>query len=349
MCEKTKKKKDTGGEKKQPVTKTILSGMRPTGPLHLGHFLGPLVNWVKAQDDYTCFFEIADLHTLTDRTDTSDLVQYRYDVLLDWLAAGLDPERSTLFIQSEVPQHALLYTLFGMFIPVGWLERVPTFKEQIKELGLEERASFGLLGYPVLQAADIVLYKADTVPIGEDQLPHLEFSRELVRRFNHLFGDVFVEPQALISKVRRLKGVDNRKMSKSYNNAIYIKDDDEEINRKVRSMITDPKRVYRRDPGHPEECNVFGYRTILGDPNLEQLKKDCKKAEIGCTDCKEQLSLMLNHYLKPIRDRRVDYAAHPERLNEILDDGRARATEVAAATYQEAFEAVKLPRGVYGK
>ncbi|MCP4230850.1 MAG: tryptophan--tRNA ligase [bacterium] len=332
-------------DKKQPVTGVILSGMRPTGPLHLGHLLGPLVNWAAAQDDYTCFFEIADLHTLTDRTDTSNVAEYRYDVLLDWLAAGLDPERSALFLQSEVPQHALLYTLFGMFIPVGWLERVPTYKEQISELGLEERASFGLLGYPVLQAADIVLYKADTVPIGEDQLPHLEFTRELVRRFNHLFGDVFIEPQALISKVRRLKGVDNRKMSKSYDNAIYIKDDEKETKRKIRSMITDPKRVYRNDPGHPEKCNVFDYRTILEDTDLEQIKKDCKNAEIGCTDCKEQLSGLMNGFLKPIRERRAGYAENPERLNEILDDGRLRATEVAAATYEEAFAAVKLPRG----
>lgn len=303
------------------------------------------MNWAACQDEYKCFFEIADLHALTDRTDTADIRQDRFEVLLDYLAAGLDPERSALFVQSEVPEHALLYAIFGMFIPVGWLERVPTYKDHVKELGLGSNASFGLLGYPVLQAADIVLYKADTVPIGEDQLPHLEFTRELVRRFNLLFGPVFVEPQPLLSKVPRLPGIDGRKMSKSYGNAINIKDTEVETLEKVRAMFTDPKRVYRKDPGHPDECIVFMYRSIFDESvSADEIQADCVSAKIGCTDCKLALAAGINAYLKPIRERRAEYAKDPKRLNEILDDGRRRASEVARKTYEEAFGAVNLPR-----
>jgi tryptophanyl-tRNA synthetase len=345
-----KKESELTGEitSEQPVTKTILSGMRPTGPLHLGHLVGALQNWAACQDEYTCFFEIADLHALTDRTDTSAVRQDRFEVLLDWLAAGLDPKRSALFVQSEVPEHALLYSLFGMFIPVSWLERVPTFKEHVRELGLGANASFGLLGYPVLQAADIVLYKADTVPIGEDQLPHLEFTRELVRRFNHFFGPVFIEPRALLSTVPRLPGIDGRKMSKSYDNAINIKDTEEETTEKVRKMFTDPKRVYRKDPGHPDECIVFMYRSIFDKSvDMDALRADCEGAVIGCTDCKTALAAGINEYLSPYRERRRKYAADPKSLYDILDDGRRRASEVARKTYKEAFEAVNLPRGAY--
>jgi tryptophanyl-tRNA synthetase len=346
--EKGKKKSanETGPE--QPVTKTILSGSRPTGPLHLGHLVGALQKWAACQDEYKCFFEIADLHALTDRTETSAVRQDRFEVLLDWLAAGLDPERSALFVQSEVPEHALLYSVFGMFIPVSWLERVPTYKDQVRELGLGSNASFGLLGYPVLQAADIVLYKADTVPIGEDQLPHLEFTRELVRRFNHLFGPVFIEPRALLSEVTRLPGIDGRKMSKSYDNAINIKDTEEEITEKVRKMFTDPKRVYRKDPGHPVECIVYMYRSLFDNSvDIDGLRADCEGAVIGCTDCKMALAAGIIEYLKPYRERRAKYAADPKLLNEILDDGRRRASEVARKTYEEAVEAVNLPRGEY--
>lgn len=349
MAKKKTKSEPAGDTKReQPVTNTILSGMRPTGPLHLGHLVGALQKWAACQDEYTCFFEIADLHALTDRTDTASVRQDRFEVLLDWLAAGLDPERSALFVQSEVPEHALLYSIFGMFIPVSWLERVPTFKDQVKELGLGANASFGLLGYPVLQAADIVLYKADTVPIGEDQLPHLEFTRELVRRFNHLFGPVFVEPRALLSKITRLPGIDGRKMSKSYDNAINIKETDEETTEKVRKMFTDPKRVYRKDPGHPDECIVYMYRHIFDESvDMDGLRADCEGAVIGCTDCKMALAAGINEYLKPYRERRREYASNPKRLYEILDDGRRRASEVARKTYDEAFEAVNMPRGEY--
>jgi tryptophanyl-tRNA synthetase len=323
---------------------TILSGMRPTGPLHLGNLVGALVNWVALQDEYNCFYEIADLHALTDRTDTSAIAEDRIEVLLDWLAAGLDPERSILFIQSEVPEHAQLYTLLGMFVPVSWLERVPTYKEKIKELGLGESASFGLLGYPVLQAVDILIYKADAVPVGEDQLPHLEMSREMARRFNYFFGDVFVEPRALLTKAARLPGVDGRKMSKSYDNAVYIKDPPAEVEKKVKMMFTDPKRVYRRDPGHPDECNVYFYRRLFETVDAEEIYDDCKNARIGCTDCKLALAKALNVYLDPIRRKREALGERPDYLNDIFDEGARRAREVAERTRDEAYEAARLLR-----
>jgi len=323
---------------------TILSGMRPTGPLHLGNLVGALTNWVGLQDEYRCFYEIADLHALTDRTDTSAIPGDRIEVLLDWLAVGLDPERSVLFIQSEVPEHSLLYTVLGMFVPVSWLERVPTYKERIRELGLGETASFGLLGYPVLQAVDIIIYKADAVPVGEDQLPHLELSREMARRFNYLFGEVFVEPRALLTTAPRLPGIDGRKMSKSYGNAIFIKDPPAEVEKKIETMFTDPKRVYRRDPGHPDECNVYYYRRLYEAVGAEETYEDCKKARIGCTDCKLALARAVNDYLEPLREKRARFAQRPEYLRGVLDDGARRAREVAQRTCREAYEAVRLIR-----
>ncbi len=327
-----------------PKKGTILSGMRPTGPLHLGNLVGALVNWVALQDDYRCFFEIADLHALTDRTDTGAVAGDRLEVLLDWLAAGLEPERSVLFVQSDVPEHSLLYTLLGMVIPVSWLERVPTYKEQVRELGLGEQASFGLLGYPVLQAVDIVIYKADAVPVGEDQLPHLELSREIARRFNNLFGDVFLEPKALLTKIPRLPGLDGRKMSKSYDNAVYVKDSAAEVEKKIKTMFTDPKRAYRNDPGHPGECNVYLYRELYDAADAHALFEDCKHARLGCTDCKAALAKALNAYLEPLRERRAAFARRPADLHDVLDDGARRAREVARETYEAAFAAMRLAR-----
>jgi len=327
-----------------PEQKTILSGMRPTGPLHLGNLVGALQNWVKLQDKYQCYFEIADLHALTDRTDTADIARNRIEVMLDWLAAGLDPHRAVLFIQSDVAEHALLYCILGMFVPVSWLERVPTYKERVKELNLGESASFGLLGYPVLQAVDIAIYKADVVPVGEDQLPHLELTREIVRRFNHFFGDVFVEPQALLTEVPRLPGLDGRKMSKSYGNAIYLKDSDQEIREKVQTMFTDPKRLYRRDPGHPHECNVYAYRILFDAERSGGLEYECTHAQLGCTDCKMALASALAAFVAPYRERREGYERDLKTVTDILDDGARRAREVARATYEEAFDAVKLGR-----
>jgi len=328
----------------QAVKGTILSGMRPTGPLHLGNLAGALANWVALQEEYRCFYEIADLHALTDRTDTSAIRGDRLEILLDWLAAGLDPERSVLFIQSEVPEHALLDTLLGMFVPVSWLERVPTYKERVRELGLDESASFGLLGYPVLQAVDIMIYRATAVPVGEDQLPHVELTREIARRFNHLFGEVFVEPQALLTEIPRLPGLDGRKMSKSYDNAVYLRDSAAEVEKKVQAMFTDPKRVYRRDAGHPDECNVYLYRRVFDAVNAAEVAEDCKAARIGCTDCKLALARALNEHLGPMRERRAAFEAHPDRLHDVLDDGARRARETARRTYEEAYEAVHLLR-----
>ncbi|MGD8718913.1 MAG: tryptophan--tRNA ligase [Candidatus Zixiibacteriota bacterium] len=321
---------------------TILSGMRPTGPLHLGNLAGALTNWVALQDEYNCYYEIADLHALTDRTDTSAIPGDRWEVLLDWLAAGLDPERSVLFVQSDVPEHSLLYTLLGMFVPVTWLERVPTYKEKVREMGLAESASFGLLGYPVLQAVDIAIYKADAVPVGEDQLPHLELTREITRRFNNFFGEVFVEPQALLTAAARLPGLDGRKMSKSYDNAIYIKDSAADVMKKVKTMFTDPKRVYRRDPGHPDECNVYLYRRLYEAANAEGVSEACKKAEIGCTDCKVALAAAINEYLAPLREKRGDFEARPDYLRDVLEEGARKAREVARRTCDEAYAAAHL-------
>jgi tryptophanyl-tRNA synthetase len=321
---------------------TILSGMRPTGPLHLGNLAGALTNWVALQEDYNCFYEIADLHALTDRTDTSAVPGDRVEVLLDWLAAGLDPERSVLFVQSDVPEHALLYTLLGMFVPVSWLERVPTYKEKIRELGLGESSSFGLLGYPVLQAVDIAIYKADAVPVGEDQLPHLELSREIVRRFNNLFGEVFVEPKALLTETPRLPGIDGRKMSKSYDNAVYIKDSAREVEDKIKSMFTDPKRAYRRDPGHPDECNVYYYRKLYEAAGAEEVYEDCVNARIGCTDCKLALARAVNAHLEPIREVRAELARRPDYLKDVLSEGARRAREVAGRTCEEAYRAANI-------
>jgi tryptophanyl-tRNA synthetase len=231
-----------------------------------------------------------------------------------------------------------------MFVPVSWLERVPTYKEKVRELGLDESASFGLLGYPVLQAVDIMIYRATAVPVGEDQLPHLELTREIARRFNHLFGEVFVEPQALLTETPRLPGLDGRKMSKSYDNAVYLKDAAAEVEKKVQTMFTDPKRVYRRDAGHPEECNVYLYRRVFDAGNAAEVSEDCKAARIGCTDCKLALARAINEHLEPLRERRAALAAQPDRLHEILDDGARRARETAGRTYGAAYEAVQLSR-----
>lgn len=323
---------------------TILSGMRPTGPLHLGNLVGALANWVVLQDQYKCFFEIADVHALTDRTETGDIAGDRLEVLLDWLAAGLDPKRSVLFVQSEVPEHSLFYTLLGMFVPVSWLERVPTYKEKVREMGLDESASFGLLGYPVLQAVDIAIYRATAVPVGEDQLPHLELTREIVRRFNNFFGEVLVEPQALLSNLARLPGLDGRKMSKSYGNAIYIKDSATDVEAKIKTMFTDPKRLYRKDPGHPDECNVFFYRESLDKEGSAGLREACIGAQIGCTDCKLACAKAVNGFLEPYRALREEFAKRPDDLHGILDDGARRAREEAGKTYEDVFEALSLPR-----
>ncbi len=314
----------------------VLSGMRPTGKIHLGNYLGALDNWVRMQDDYDCFYFVANWHALTTdaeavRTIPGDTVE----MVADWLAAGLDPQRATIFVQSWVPEHAELHVLFSMIVPVGWLERVPTYKEMVEQLGLES-PSYGLLGYPLLQAADILMYRPRWVPVGIDQVPHVELTREVARRFNHVFGEVFPEPQAKLTQIPKVPGTDGRKMSKSYGNAIYLSDTAEAVRQKVRPMVTDPARKRRSDPGNPDVCPVFDlHRIFTPSAEREYVATGCRTAGIGCLDCKEVLLGHMEPVLAPIRERRQAFAEKPDRVVEILREGSARARRVAQATMEE--------------
>jgi len=321
----------------------ILSGMRPTGKLHLGHLIGALDNWVKLQDEYECFYEVANWHALTDRLDTKSFKEDICDMVRDWLAAGLDPQKSVMFIQSDVPQHSELYLLLSMLTPVPWLERCATFKEKIKEMHLGKGdISYGLLGYPVLQAADILIYKADVVPVGEDQLPHLELTREVARRFNYYYGSIFPEPQALLTRTAKLLGLEGRtKMSKSYGNYIGLGDSAEEIQGKVQTMFTDPKRIRLKDPGHPESCNVYSYYEIFSPgETCRQLTADCKGAGMGCTECKQKLAKHVEKFLTPFQERQKKWKK--DIVKDILDEGARKAKFVAEATIEEVRKAMKI-------
>ncbi len=324
--------------------KRVLSGMRPTGYLHLGHLFGALQNWVKLQDDYQCFYSIVDWHALTtDYEDTLQLQDYIYNMAVDWLTIGIDPEKSTIFVQSSVKEHAELHLLLSMVVPLGWLLRVPTYKEQLKEIKGKDLHTYGFLGYPVLQAADILAYKAHAVPIGEDQLPHLELSREITRRFNSFYGDIFPEPEAKLTATSRLPGTDGRKMSKSYNNAIYLSDSMEEMSKKARMMVTDPARKRRHDPGNPDICPVFAYHKIFSPPEkISEIDRECRKAGIGCTDCKSFLSQQLQEFFAPYWDKRKSLSKNRKKIEQILNDGSSRAKRVAGETLQEVREAMKL-------
>ncbi len=333
-----------------PVTSTskrlrVLSGNRPTGPLHLGNYLGAVQNWVGLQNDYDCFFMVADWHALTsDYADTSRLPEFTRQMVLDWIGAGLDPERSALFIQSQVKEHAELALLLSMFTPLPWLERVPSFKDQQEQIQNKELNTHGFLGYPVLQTADILLYKANKVPVGEDQLAHLEISRELVRRFHHLTGrEVFPEPQPLLSPVPKLLGTDGRKMSKSYNNCIYLSDSATTVDAKVREMVTDPARVRRSDPGHPEVCSVYAYHEVFTKDQTEQIAADCRAAKIGCIECKKNLGRSLNGLLDPMRERLASFQSGGSKVEEVVEAGGAKARKTAEATMTEVRETLNLP------
>lgn len=336
----------------------IVSGMRPTGRLHLGHLVGALRNWVPLQDQYDCYYFIADWHALTsDYADTSRLVASAYDNAADWLAAGLDPERSTLFVQSLVPEHAELYLLLSMVIPIPWLERVPTYKEQREQLTDKDLSTVGFLGYPLLQTADIAIYDAKYVPVGEDQVPHLELSREAIRRFNNFYGEklgvrdgetlvkeVLFEPQPLLTECPRLPGLDNRKMSKSYGNAIDLQDDAETVRKKVMSMYTDPKRVRADIPGTVEGNPVFIYHDAF-NPNLgevEDLKSRYRQGKVGDVEVKKKLAAALNTMLEPMRVRRAEALAKPGRLREILFEGSARARKAAQETMARVRDAMQV-------
>ncbi len=329
--------------------KRVLSGMRSTGKLHVGNLLGALVNWVKMQDEFECFFCIADWHALTtDYADTSRVKQNTLEVVVDWLACGLDPARSTMFVQSHVPAHAELHLLFSMVTPLGWLYRVPTYKEQREQIKDKDLDTYGFLGYPVLQAADILIYKADLVPVGEDQVAHVELTREIARRFNSFYrlpqgGRVFPEPQAYLAPSPRLPGLDGRKMSKSYGNALLLDEPESAIRQKIATMMTDPARVRRIDPGNPDVCPVFDYHKAISPPEvIAWSDHGCRTAAIGCLDCKKAMADGLIKILQPIQERRRQYEEAPERAWQVLEAGAERARAVSGATMDDVRAATGL-------
>lgn len=326
---------------------SILSGMRPTGKLHLGH-LYVLENWVRLQDEYDCHFFVADWHALsTTFEDKTDMRQNIMDMVTDWLAAGLSPEKSIIFVQSHVPEHAELHLIFSMITPLSWLERVPTFKDQVHQLGEQGKDinTYGFLGYPLLQAADILMYKGVAVPVGEDQLPHIELCREVARRFNHLYRPVFPEPKGLLARVPLLPGVDGRKMSKSYYNDISLDASQAEVRQRVNAMITDPARIRKTDPGHPEVCIVHKYHEIYSADVLAAVEEDCRAGRVGCVACKKDVSEKLEKVLVPIRERRAEILKRPGYVEEVLREGAERAHREASATMAEVREAV----GIYSR
>ncbi|MGA3324580.1 MAG: tryptophan--tRNA ligase [Terriglobia bacterium] len=373
----------------------ILSGMRPTGKLHLGNLVGALQNWVKLQDEYDSFHFVADWHMLTTGYDnTLDLHQDTWEMVTDWLACGLDPAKATFFVQSRLPEHAELHLLFSMVTPLGWLERVPTYKEQLENIRDHDINTYGFLGYPLLQAADILMYKPRYVPVGEDQVPHVELTREVARRFNLAFGEldltplavekamktyncdrgaavaksmqkfregslddraawlndglgvvspIFPEPEALLTSAPRLPGTDGRKMSKSYGNAIFLTDPPDAVSKKLATMVTDPARKRRTDPGNPDICPVFDLHKIFSAPEtIERVNRECRTAEIGCLDCKKLVAGHLNTFLAPIQDRRLPYEQNPQKVWDVLEEGTAKARAVAQTTMAEVRAAVRL-------
>lgn len=322
----------------------ILSGNRPTGKLHLGHLVGILENWASLQDEYSCFFEVADWHVLTTAYNSSGGMEENIkEMLAGWLSTGIHPEKSIIFLQSQVKEHAELHLLFSMITTISRLERNPTYKEQIENLGLEENISYGLLGYPVLQAADILIYRAHAVPIGEDQLPHLELSREMARRFNYLYGETFPIPKPLLTQVPRLPGTDGRKMGNSFSNAIYISDEEDILWEKVRSMVTDPGRVRLTDKGNPEVCSIYAFHKIFSNPGYyQEVEPLCKEARVGCQECKKVLKDILNEKLEPIRDKRKMYLKDEKKLKDILREGNIKAREFAKETMERVREGMGL-------
>jgi tryptophanyl-tRNA synthetase len=320
----------------------ILSGMRPTGPLHLGHLHGVLKNWVSLQQNYECFYFIADWHALTTEYESPEKIsEYSKELFLEWLSVGIDPEKSVIFLQSEVKEHIELYLLFGMITPVAWLERNPTYKDMLQNLKNKDLATYGFLGYPVLQAADILIYKAKKVPVGLDQVPHLELTREIARRFNYLYKtDFFPEPEPLLSETPKVPGIDGRKMSKSYGNAIFLIDTPEEVKKKVLSYITDTQRPRKSDPGDPENrCIAFNLiKLYFPHEKLKEIIEDCKKAKLGCRECKNQLAEKVIEFLTPVWEKRK--ALEKEDWKEMLAEGIKKAKEIARQTLEEAEKIV---------
>ena len=322
----------------------VLSGMQPSGALHLGNLLGALDNFVRLQEQHECFYFIADWHALsTNFEDTSRIRFYTREILIDWLAAGLDPEKSTLFIQSHVPQHAILHLLLSMITPVSWLERNPTYKEKQDNIEGRDLSSYGFLGYPVLQAADILLYKGDFVPVGIDQLPHLELTREITRRFNGLYKSIFPEPQALLTEIPKVPGTDGRKMSKSYNNTINLSDTESEVRAKLKTMVTDPARVRRTDRGNPDVCPVFTlHKSVSSLAVIDRVNRECRTAEIGCIDCKKLSADAIVARLTPIWEHRRKLEQQPTLVDEVIATGTQRAGVVARQTIEEVTDAMNI-------
>ena len=326
--------------------KRILSGMRPTGKLHLGNLHGALRNWIELQNSgiYDCFYFVADWHAITSEYNaTEDIKNNITSMMVDWLAAGLDPQKSTLFVQSAVKEHAELFLLLSMITPLAWLERNPTYKEMKAELSGKDLSTFGFLGYPVLQAADIIMYKAYGVPVGVDQLPHVELTREIARRFNFLYKEVFPIPEPLLAGVPKLLGTDGRKMSKSYENSIYISDRGKELQQKISSMFTDPQRVKKTDPGDPGICNVFTFHGLYSPQDkVKQIDADCRRAAIGCTDCKKMLAVRVAEVMKPGHERIAYYNSNLDEVKTVIEEGNKKATKIARQTMDEVRAAVKI-------
>jgi tryptophanyl-tRNA synthetase len=322
----------------------IVSGARPTGRLHLGHLHGALKNWIRLQENYRCYFFVADWHALTtDYATPQGIRQSTIEMVMDWLSIGLDPTRSVIFRQSSVKEHAELHLIYSMITPVPWLERNPTYKEQIKELTGKDLSTYGFLGYPVLQAADITVYKANKVPVGVDQAPHVELTREIVRRFNQLYRPVFPEPEVLLTETQKLPGLDGRKMSKSYGNAVFLSDPPEEIDKKLSRMMTDPARVKRTDPGEPEKCPAFELHKIYCTPEeIEFVSNGCRTAGIGCLECKKVMIKHVIEDLAPFREKRAQLEKKPEIVEEILQAGHEAAQEKASETMSEVRETLGL-------
>ncbi len=321
--------------------KTILSGMRPTGKLHIGHYAGVLKNWVRLQNEYRCFFMVADLHALTtEYENTKEIKQNVYEIVSDWLSCGIDPQKAVVFCQSDIPEHSELHLIFSMITPLGWLYSCPTYKEQLKEQSAKDLKTYGFLGYPVLQAADILLYNAECVPVGKDQIPHIELTREIARRFNNFYSNYFVEPQPLLTEAPYIPGIDGRKMSKSYNNCIYLTDDEEEINKKVYQMFTDPNKIRKNDPGNPENCVVLAFHKVFNQEKVKEIESLCREGKLGCVEDKTNLAELLNEILAPIREKRKSFTK--EKINEILVEGQQKASSVAKKTIADVKKLVGI-------
>lgn len=326
------------------MKKRVVSGKRSTGELHLGHYFGALKTWISLQEKYECFFFVADWHALTtDYQDPSLIQKYIVNNVTDWLALGLDPKKSTIFIQSHIKEHAELYLLLSMITPLGWLERNPTYKEQIKQLENKDLSNLGFLGYPVLQTADVIMYKGEWVPVGEDQVAHLELGREITRRFNHLYKNMFPEPQAFLSPSPKVPGTDGRKMSNSYNNCIYLSDSTEVVTQKIMTMVTDPARKRRENPGNPDICPLYDiHRLYSSEKTLEEAATGCRTAGIGCVDCKRMLLKTLLPWHKSFLDKRNEYVKNPKLVKDILDEGTKKAQKEAKKTMEEVREVMKI-------